>query len=141
MKNYPQELFEKFLSPFSGHTLEYKGVLYTTLEHAYHCQRYTNPNIIEEIKSARSAFLAWETSQKYKSFQIPDFDNLKISVMENLFRAKLDHHKDIRQALEESKEMTIVKHLRDAFWGDGLDGSGRNEMGKIWMKLRAELKS
>ncbi len=137
---YPFELFEKFLAPFSGHMLEFKGVLYTTTEHAYHCQRYTDPSVIEEIKQARSAYLAWETSQKYKSSQIADFDSRKVEIMVELFRAKLAQHKDVKEALVQSGDTTIVKHQADKFWGDAMDGTGKNEMGVIWMKLRAELK-
>lgn len=138
-ETYPFELFEKFLAPFSGHMLEFKGVLYTTTEHAYHCQRYTDPSVIEEIKQARSAYLAWETSQKYKSSQLVDFDSKKVEIMEELFKAKLAQHADVKEALIKSGETTIVKHQADKFWGDGLDGAGKNEMGKVWMKLRAEL--
>jgi ribA/ribD-fused uncharacterized protein len=136
---YPFELFEKFLSPFSGHMLEYKGILYTTTEHAYHCQRYIEPEIIEEIRNTRSAFLAWQVSQKYKSQQVAVWDSMKVGVMEELFRAKLAQHADVKEALVKSEDAIIVKHQTDPFWGDALDGSGRNEMGKIWMKLRNEL--
>lgn len=138
---YPPELFEKFLSPFSGHMLEYKGVLYATTEHAYHCQRYTDPKVIKEIADARSAFLAWKTSQKYKTSQIQGFDDLKVALMEDLFREKCKQHTDVKEALVNSENFVIVKHQKDPFWGDGLDGSGRNEMGKIWMKIRKELQS
>lgn len=140
MKTLPLEIFEKFLSPFSGHMLEYHGVLYTTTEHAYHCQRYTDPAVIEEIKKARSAFLAWKTSQNYKSSQIADFDEKKIGIMEELFREKVRQHADVKEALIQSDDLLIVKHLQDPFWGDALDGSGQNEMGKLWMKLREELR-
>ena len=137
---YPYELFEKFLAPFSGHMLEFKGVLYTTVEHAYHCQRYTDTKVMEEIKQARSAYLAWETSQKYKNSQVADFDVKKVEIMEELFKAKISQHADVKEALMQSGDTTIVKHQADKFWGDGIDGAGRNEMGKVWMKLRTELK-
>jgi ribA/ribD-fused uncharacterized protein len=136
---YPFELFEKYLTPFSGHMLEYKGVLYTTLEHAYHCQRYTDEAILDEIKNARSAYLAWDVSQKYKSQQRQDWDKQKVEVMKELFRAKLAQHADVKNALLASGDALIIKHQTDPFWGDALDGTGRNEMGEIWMQLREEL--
>jgi ribA/ribD-fused uncharacterized protein len=139
-KILPFDLYERMLSAFSGHMVEYKGVLYTTAEHAYHCQRYTDPKIIEEIKSARSAKLAWAASQKYKSEQIVGFDDQKVAVMEEIFRAKLDQHEDIREILLGSEDAVIIKSYPDPFWGIGQDGVGKNEMGKIWMKLRSELK-
>ncbi len=139
MSTFSFDLFEKFLSPFSGHMLEYKGVLYTTVEHAYHCARYTDPAVIAEIMAARSAYLAWEVSQKYKQTQLADFDARKVGIMEELFRAKLAQHRDVEKVLRESGESELVKHQEDRFWGDGLDGQGQNEMGKVWMKIRADI--
>lgn len=136
----PFETFEKYFAPFSGHMLEFQGYLYPTVEHAYHAQRYEDPAIIEEVLAARSAYLAWEVSQQHKQMQILDWDDRKLEVMEELFRAKLEQHADVHEALVASGEQTIVKHQADRFWGDGLDGLGRNEMGKLWMKLREELR-
>jgi ribA/ribD-fused uncharacterized protein len=134
------EIFEKYFSCFSGHMLEFKGVLYTTVEHAYHCQRYVDSQLLREIRDARSAKLAWEVSQRHKKEQIGDWDTLKLHTMEELFRAKLIQHQDVRQALLDSGDLVIVKNqASDAFWGTGPDGQGKNEMGKLWMKLREEL--
>ncbi len=138
-KVFPFEAYAQYLSAFSGHSVEYKGILYSTVEHAYHCQRYSDQKILDEIKSARSAYKAWEISQKYKSQQFPDFDDKKVAVMEDICRTKLEQHDDIKRALVESGEDPIVKDYPDAFWGIGPDGIGRNEMGKIWTKLRSEL--
>lgn len=140
MKEMPQREFELYFSCFSGHMLEYKGVLYTTVEHAYHAQRYRDPAIVAEIVATRSAFAAWKLSQTYKSQQLPDWDERKVSVMEALFREKLAQHKDVHEALMRSGSEEIIKYQEDPFWGVRADGVGRNEMGKLWMKLREELK-
>ena len=121
--------------------LEYKGVLYTTVEHAYHAQRYIDPVIVKAITETRSAFSAWELSQTYKSQQLPDWDERKVGVMEELFREKLAQHKDVREALMRSESEEIIKYQEDPFWGVKQNGEGRNEMGKLWMKLREELRN
>ena len=139
-KMYPLHEYAEYLSAFSAHMLEYKGLLYPTVEHAYHCQRYSDSSIIEEIKNARSAHGAWEVSQKYKAQQDPDWDTKKAAVMEELCRAKLAQHLIVKEALIASGDAVIIKDYPDPFWGVGLNGEGRNEMGKLWMKLRAELK-
>ena len=47
---------------------------------------------------------------------------------------------DIADILRESGTATLEKNIEaDAYWGTGPDGQGENQMGKIWMKLRAEL--
>ncbi len=137
---FPIDQFEKYFIPFSGHNVEYKGVLYRTAEHAYHCQRYTDPKIVEELKNARSAYIAWQTSQKYKAQQLPDFEAHKLQVMEEICRAKVEQHEDVREALLESGEDVIIKNYPDKLWGIGMDGTGQNEMGKMWMRLREEFR-
>ena len=145
---YPLEKFYIYFSTYTAHALEIGGVVYPTLEHAYQCARYTDPNIIEEIRSARSPVKAWETSTKYKHLQIPDFkkEEYKLEVMKKLMRLKAEQHEEIRKALLESGDMQIVKHITtyppgDGFWDDGEDGKGLNHIGRIWMEIREELKN
>ena len=139
METLPHETFEKYLSCFSGHTLEWKGILYPSVEHAYHCERYEDPEVLATIMAADTPRSAWEISQSYKHTQRPGWDEMKRSVMKELFRAKLAQHADVYNALSTSGDAAIVKHQSDAYWGDNLDGSGQNVMGKVWMELRAEL--
>jgi N-glycosidase YbiA len=138
-KIYPFDLYERYFSAFSAHAVEYKGAVYPTAEHAYHCQRYSDPAIVEEIKNARSPRLVWELSQKYKSHQLTDFMDRRVKVMEDICRAKAAQHKDVREELLASKDDLIIKNYPDPVWGIGQDGVGTNELGKLWMRLREEL--
>ena len=62
--------------------------------------------------------------------------------MEDIVRAKLSQHPYIQKKLLESGEREIIEASpEDAFWGWGPNKDGENQMGKIWMKLREELKS
>ena len=64
----------------------------------------------------------------------------KDELMEKIFRAKLTQHSDITDILKESGERELLKvYDTDYYWGTGADGSGKNKMGKLWMKLRNEL--
>ncbi len=144
MEKLSAEIFAIYFSGYTAHAIEYRGVVYPTVEHAYHCQRYTDTAIIEEIRNARSPFKAWEVSQKYKSQQLIDFNDRKREIMKELCQAKLEQHEDVRQALLNTRDLSIIKHIStgpkpDSFWDDGVDGTGRNEIGKIWMELREEL--
>ncbi len=136
---YPLDQYERFLAAFSAHTIELNGKMYPTVEHAYHASRYADEKIQEEIRKAKSPYLAWELSQKYKAGQIVGFDDKKSEVMEELCRLKLEQHKDVHAGLVASGDDVIVKNYPDPYWGIGKDGTGKNQMGVIWMKLRAEL--
>ncbi|MEQ1500550.1 MAG: NADAR family protein [Parcubacteria group bacterium] len=147
-KTLPLEIFYIYFSPYTAHAIEIGGEVYATVEHAYQCQRYTDRNIIEEIKNARSPVKAWEISTKYKHLQIPDFKNEdhKLVVMKMLMRAKADQHEEIRKALIDSGDLEIVKHIvtfppGDGFWDDGEDSKGLNHIGRMWMEIRNELRN
>lgn len=143
----PLEIFYIYFSPYTAHAIELDGVIYPTVEHAYQCQRYTDPEIIKEIISARSPVKAWETSSKYKHLQIPEFkkEEYKLEVMKKLMKLKALQHEEVRKALRDSGDLKIVKHIvtfppGDGFWDDGEDGKGENQIGKMWMQIRDELK-
>jgi ribA/ribD-fused uncharacterized protein len=144
----PLEIFYIYFSPYTGHAIEIDGVVYPTVEHAYQCARYTDKNIIEEIRNAKSAVLAWEVSTKYKHLQIPEFkdEKHKLKVMKELMRQKALQHADVRNALVDSGDLKIIKHIvtpppGDGFWDDGEDGNGLNHIGKMWMEIREEFKN
>lgn len=137
-------MFALYFSGFSAHALEIDGVIYPTLEHAYHCLRFSDAAIAEEIRAARSPEKAWELSQRHKANRTVLSDKEKIELMTMLTRAKIQQHPDVRHALIASEDQTIVKRIvsgppGDGFW-DIADGSGRNEWGMIWMTLRKELR-
>jgi len=137
-------IFHIYFSPYTGHALKIGGVRYATLEHAYQCARYDDERIREEILGAPSAVEAWKVSSKYKNLQIPDFREHKFEVMKDLARIKIEQHEDVRQALLDSGDDEIIKNIvtgppGDGVWDGGLDGTGENKMGKMWMELRGEL--
>ncbi len=144
----PLEIFYIYFSPYTGHAIEIDGVVYPTVEHAYQCARYTDKNIIEEIRNAKSAVLAWEVSTKYKHLQISEFkdEKHKLKVMKEVMRQKALQHADVRNALVDSGDLKIIKHIvtppsGDGFWDDGEDGNGLNHIGKMWMEIREEFKN
>jgi len=128
------------LSPFSAHEVEIDGVVYKTAEHAYQALRVVE-DVQPQIIAACSPMEAWRIGQKCKDegMLIVDFD--KDALMEKIFRAKLEQHEDIKKVLQISGNRELLKvYSEDSYWGTGPDGQGKNKMGKLWMKLRSELK-
>ncbi len=145
-KVVPLEIFYIYFSPYTSHAIEVDGIKYPTLEHAYQCARYTDQNIVNEIKNASSPVKAWEISAKHKHLQIPEFkrDEHKLKVMKKFIKIKATQHDDVYKALKSTGKSKIIKHIvtyppGDGFWDDGLDGKGLNHTGKIWMEVRKEL--
>lgn len=126
------------LSPFSAHQVELDGVVYKTAERAYHCLRVV-PDARGKIAITRSPLDAWREAQVCKK-QNQLIEHDKDALMEKIFRAKLEQHEDVRRVLRLTGERVLLKVFdKDYYWGTGADGTGENNMGKLWMKLRAEL--
>jgi N-glycosidase YbiA len=129
------------LSPFSAHRISIWGEEFPTVEHAYQASRIKPGPERDSIARAASPMDAWREGQRYKNdpaLAVAGFD--KYAVMEELFRAKLAQHPDVVRVLKETGTRELRKvYDTDYDWGTGADGSGANTMGKLWMKLRAEL--
>ena len=71
-----------------------------------------------------------------------DWESVKDAIMHEALLAKFTQHADLRGILLATGEATIVEHTKnDAYWGDGGDGGGKNQLGRILMRVRDELRS
>ena len=70
----------------------------------------------------------------------PDWEQVKVGLMEDLVRLKFTTHADLRAKLLATGDAELVEgnNWNDRFWGV-CRGKGRNELGKILMKVRSEL--
>lgn len=128
-------------SNFSSFRLLWQGVDFDTSEHAYHWEKFPdNPEVRELIINARSAHDAFKVAQKYKATRRPDWDEVKVSVMRDILKAKLAQHSYVRKKLVEAKGCEIIEDSwRDDFWGWGPNKDGQNQLGKLWMELSKEI--
>jgi len=125
---------------FSSFRVHWNEIDWMTAEHAYQAAKFTDPVVIEVIKNARSAHDAKKIARAHDKERRPDWDEIKLSVMESILRAKLHQYIHIQKRLLATDGAEIVEDSSaDSFWGCGPDGKGLNHCGKIWMKLRGEL--
>ncbi len=137
---YEREFYP--FSNFSSFALEWKGYLYMTSEHAYQTEKFLDVEIIKEIRETKSAHEVFVLSRKYEDKVRPDWMDIRVSVMEEILREKIRQHEYVRQKLLETGDREIIEDShRDDFWGWGPNKDGQNNLGKIWMKLRGELKN
>lgn len=138
---YPREFY--CLDNFSSFKVEYEGYLYSSLEEAYQSLGFVSsaPEIAEKIKRSHSAHEAQKIAYDNKDKRQSNWDEVKLDVMEKLLRAKIDQNPYVKKKLLETKDYIIVEDSpKDSFWGWGSDRNGQNNLGKLWMKLRDELK-
>lgn len=127
---------------FSSFAVEIWERVCPTAEHAYQMAKFTDKATRELIFNARSAHDAKKVARTFDDRKRVNWSKLKLGVMEEILRAKLDQHEYIRKKLLETGDRLIVEDSpKDNFWGRGPDWKGANNLGKLWMKLRAELRA
>lgn len=127
----------------SAFRVEYNGVRFATAEAAFQAQAFvtTEPGLAYRIFEAPSVYEADTIAQVNHDLRRADWDEVKVQVMESVLRAKMAQHPYVRQKLLETGDCPIAADTpTDSFWGCGADRKGQNELGKLWMKLRAELR-
>ncbi|OGZ57718.1 MAG: hypothetical protein A3F94_01760 [Candidatus Spechtbacteria bacterium RIFCSPLOWO2_12_FULL_38_22] len=137
---YPREFYP--LDNFSSFAVEWRGRKWQTSEHAYQASHFLqkNPKIVEEIFNARSAHDAQKIARKYEDKIDSDFYKKNLEIMQDILRHKLQQNPYVEKKLRQTGDKKIVEDSpKDNFWGWGAKRDGKNELGKIWMKLRDEL--
>lgn len=65
------------------------------------------------------------------------WDRKKDVVMYNVLKCKFDQHSELKEQLI-SEPRVLVEENYDKYWGNGVNGEGKNKLGKLLMKLRQE---
>ncbi len=138
---YEQDFY--VLSNFSSFTLIWKDCHFYTSEHAYHWEKFPHlPMLQQGIDAAPSAHEAFKIAEARKDARRPDWDDVKVDIMRDILRAKATQHEYVRRKLLATGERELVENSwRDDFWGWGPNRDGKNMLGKLWMEIRAELRS
>lgn len=69
------------------------------------------------------------------------WDVMSFGIMLSANLAKFTQNGYARKALLETRNRVLVEHRPDPIWGDNMDGSGRNDMGRILTDVREALRS
>jgi ribA/ribD-fused uncharacterized protein len=70
-----------------------------------------------------------------------NWESIKVQVMTEAVLAKFSQHEDLRTLLLATDDALLVEHTdNDAYWGDGGDGSGKNMLGQVLMRVRDQLR-
>lgn len=113
-----------------------------TVEHYFQACKFDDNSIKEKIKSLSSPMSAAREGRDRKNPLRDDWEKIKDSIMLEALRAKFKQHPRLRKELLLTKNAVIVEHTsNDFYWADGGDGTGKNMLGKLLMKVREELKS
>lgn len=128
----------RFLSNFEPVWVEFEGKEYPSTEHAYQAAKTL---VEEEREKIRLKDTAAKAKRAGKTVTMrPDWDKVKLQVMEELIRQKFQRD-DLAEKLLATGDQELVEGNTwgDTFWGV-CKGKGENNLGQILMKVRNDLK-
>ena len=79
---------------------------------------------------------------RYSHWRRSDWEEVKEDIMFKALHAKFIQHEKLKQMLVGTKDRVLVERSPyDSYWGDGGNGTGKNRLGILLMKLRDDLTS
>lgn len=126
----------RWLSNFEPVDVVFEGELYPSVEHAYVAAKTLDRELRKTIALMATPGAAKRAGRAIKLR--PDWEMVKLDVMEKLVRQKFMHVR-LRRLLLSTGDMEIIEGNTwgDTFWGV-CNGVGENHLGKIIMAVRAE---
>ena len=120
-----------WLSNFYLCNIIYQGVLYPSVESAYHATK------LDESDPFRIQF---KNISPIQAERFAHLDTIRLTVMEELLRQKFAPGTELAKKLINTGDQELVEGnwWGDKFWGVS-NGVGHNYLGKILMKIRKEL--
>jgi ribA/ribD-fused uncharacterized protein len=133
-----------FLSNFWPCKVMFEGIEFSTVEHAFQSAKTTNPVEREMVRLAATPVKAKRAGRKVTLRR--DWDGVKIGIMRCLLLIKFEENEMLRELLLSTGDLELIEGNTwgDKFWGQVLeDGKwvGRNELGKLLMSVRDEIRS
>lgn len=128
----------RFLSNFYPAPVELHDIEYPTVEHAYQAAKGIDAKAREYVRQAPTP---GEAKRRGRDILVRDgWDEIKLSVMENLLRQKFASE-PLRSMLLATGYQELVEgnNWGDRFWGK-CDGEGANHLGEILMKIREDFR-
>jgi hypothetical protein len=112
---------------------------YASVEHAFVASKTLDPAERARVRAEPDPRRAKRMGRRL--VLRPDWERIKLEVMETLVREKFARHPALAARLLATGPVQLVErnHWRDTFWGV-CDGRGENHLGRILMKVRDELR-
>jgi len=128
-------------SNFAAYPISLQGKVWPTSEHYFQAQKFVGTERAEEIRQANSPMIAARMGRSRKHPLRKDWEAVKDALMLEAVLAKFTQHDDLREILLGTGQARLVEHTtNDSYWADGGDGSGKNMLGMILMKVRDQLR-
>jgi len=86
--------------------------------------------------------MAFSEARRFAPEVRKDWRHVNIAKMDEVLLLKFTQHLDLQAELLATGDAELVEDSdKDAFWGIGADGKGRNELGKALERLRSRMRT
>eukprot|EP00731_Ephydatia_muelleri_P002171 Em0001g2171a len=129
---------------FAEYPIQLDGKTWPTSEHYFQAQKFVGTPYEEQVRNVPRARDAFDLSRRpdVSPWLRSDWEKVKLDVMYKALLAKFSQHNNLRDMLVKTGNRLLIEHTsKDCYWGDGGDGRGQNNLGKLLMKVRTELAS
>lgn len=126
-----------FLSNFHKCRVEFEGMVYPSVEHAFQAAKNPDPEYRSLIATVGSPVTAKRMGKKTQLR--PDWEEVKEGIMLELLKSKFSDPA-LREKLLATGDAELIEGNNhwDRFWGV-CRGEGLNKLGKLLMQVREEL--
>lgn len=134
-----------FLSNFYPQSVRYENITYITSEHAYQAAKSLDHDVRMLIHRCSTPGAAKRMGGAILCRS--DWNSIKVDVMRTILMEKFKPGSEITSRLLETRDAILVEGnwWHDTFWGQcncvKHHGVGENNLGKLLMEIRNELKS
>lgn len=136
-----REAYGEF-SNFAPYPITLKDKLWPTTEHYFQAQKFASTEHEETIRAIASPMIAARKGRDRKLPLRSDWESVKDDIMREALNAKFTQNPELKKLLLATGAAVLVEHTRnDRYWGDGGDGSGKNQLGQLLMELREKLRA
>jgi ribA/ribD-fused uncharacterized protein len=129
-------------SNFADFGFEYQEKFYSTVEHFYQSQKFSDTEYSEKIRLSATPKLASELGKSRNHKLKENWDEIKNDLMFLGVKLKFENNKEILESLIGTDDRLLIENSPyDKYWGIGQDGTGYNHLGTILMRVREILKT
>jgi ribA/ribD-fused uncharacterized protein len=122
--------------------VEIDGQDWLTTEHYFQAQKFVGTPLVRTIRLMERPREAFDKSRdpRYSHWRRSDWEEVKEDIMFKALQAKFTQYQHLKKMLVGTKDRQLVERSPyDSYWGDGGDGSGKNRLGVLLMRLRDDL--
>lgn len=128
----------RWLSNFWSCFVELDGKTYPSTENAFQAAK----TLDTALRAPFRRYFPGKAKKEGRLLKLrPDWESVKLGIMEDLNRQKFTRNAELRERLLATGDAQLVEgnDWGDQYWGVDDERGGQNHLGKILMRIRAEL--